>query len=32
MKKIFITIISLFLCLGFVNAKEPELLWEKTWG
>mgnify|MGYP000056603489 CR=1 FL=1 len=32
MKKIFVTIISLFLCLGFVNAKEPELLWEKTWG
>ena len=32
MKKIFITIISLFFCLGFVSASEPELLWEKTWG
>ncbi len=31
MKKIFITIISLFFCLGFVSASEPELLWEKTW-
>ena len=32
MKKILITIISLFLCLGFVSASEPELLWKKTWG
>ena len=32
MKKKLLIVISLFLCLGFVNAKEPELLWEKTWG
>ena len=32
MKKFLLTILSLVLMVSVVDAKDPELMWEKTWG